>query len=129
LVRSPPPSLLLDTLPAPLKHLQEVSLFYFIQVCEVHPIYILMLISFTHLPPSSKYSPYTVPILQFCLLLLIFKSMFQGVSKCISTVSLVYFGPFNLFQCSPLPFSSIHHFSVGFNTHPYILYLHRCYVL
>jgi hypothetical protein len=30
--------------------------------------------------------------------------MFQGFSQCVLTVSLLYFGPFNPFYCSPLPF-------------------------
>jgi hypothetical protein len=51
---------------------------------------------FSHIPsPSSllfilstSTCPHTVPILQSCLLLLIFKLLFQGVSQCIPTVSI-----------------------------------------
>jgi hypothetical protein len=71
--------------------------------------------------PIPQVPPHTVPILQSCLLLLlIFKSIFQGVSQCVPTVSLLYFGPLDLFHCSPLPFAS----------HPqYFNRFHRCYVL
>jgi hypothetical protein len=82
-----------------LKELQEVSLFYFIQVYEVHQSYSLTLIPFIHPPPFQKYLPPTVSILQSCLLLLIFKSMFKGVSQCISAVGILYFGLFNPFHC------------------------------
>jgi hypothetical protein len=55
--------------------------------------------------------------------------VFKGVSQCIPDVSLLYFGQFNPFHCSPWPFSSLRHFSATFSTHPCILYLHRCDVL
>jgi hypothetical protein len=32
--------------------------------------------------------------------------MFKGISPCIPAVSLLYFGPFIPFHCSPLPLSS-----------------------
>jgi hypothetical protein len=53
--------------------------------------------------PSHNYSLPTVPILQSCLSLLIFKLMFKGVSQCRPSVGILYFGPFNPFHYSPLP--------------------------
>jgi hypothetical protein len=32
--------------------------------------------------------------------------MLKGISQCISTVSVLYFGPFNPFHCTPLPLTS-----------------------
>jgi hypothetical protein len=55
-------------------------------------------------------------------LLLIPKSMVKGVSQCIPAMSILYFGQFNPFLCSPLPLPS--HptiFSTAFNTYCYIL--------
>jgi hypothetical protein len=55
--------------------------------------------------------------------------MFKGVSQCIPTVSVFYFGPFNSFHYFPYPFTYHHPFSTAFNTYLYTLYLHRCSVL
>jgi hypothetical protein len=44
----------------------------------------------------------TVPILQSHLSLVISKLVFKGVSQCTPAVSVLYFGPFNPFHCSPL---------------------------
>jgi hypothetical protein len=102
---------------------------------NVHPH-----LNFFHSPsPSHMYlhslshthtHTHTVLILQSCLSLLTFKLMFKGVSQYIPTVRILYFGPFNPFHRSPLPFY-LHppHFSTAFNTCPYILYLHRYYIL
>jgi hypothetical protein len=61
-------------------------------------------------------------------LLLIFKLIFKGVSQCMPTVSILYFGPFNPFHYSPLPLYLPYHFSTAFKTHHYIPYLHvLCY--
>jgi hypothetical protein len=80
--------------------------------------------------PQVTPLPYTVPILYCCLSILISKLMFQGLSPCVPTVSLLYFSPFNPYHFSLLPFYlPPPNFSVAFNTYPYILYLHRCYVL
>jgi hypothetical protein len=84
-----------------LKLFQDVSLVYFIY--EVHQPYSLSLISFVHPAPSHKYLPHTVSILQFCLSLLVSKSMFKRVSQCIPTISILHFGPFNPFLYTPLP--------------------------
>jgi hypothetical protein len=54
---------------------------------------------FPQVPPHT----HTIPVLQSCLSLLIFKYMFKRVSQCIPTMSIPYFGPFNPFHCSPLP--------------------------
>jgi hypothetical protein len=55
--------------------------------------------------------------------------MFKGVSQCIS--QWVYFTLVHSTTSIslPHPFTSHPPFSITFNTHPYILYLHRCYVL
>jgi hypothetical protein len=47
--------------------------------------------------------------------------MFKGVSQCIPTVGVLYFGSFNPFHYSPLPLLS---YPPIFSTHPHILYLH-----
>jgi hypothetical protein len=47
--------------------------------------------------------PHTAPILQSWFSLLIFKLMLKGVSQCMSTVGVLYFGLFNPFHYSPLP--------------------------
>jgi hypothetical protein len=71
---------------------------------EVHQPYTLIFISFIHPPLSSGTSlSHTIPILQSCLSLLIFKLVFKGVSQCTPAVGVLYFGPFNPFHCSPLP--------------------------
>jgi hypothetical protein len=79
--------------------------------------------------PSYQYPLHTVPILHYCLSLLISKSMFKGVSWCIPAVSILYFCPFIPVHSSILPLPSRLPFSAAFNTYPYILYLHRCFVL
>jgi hypothetical protein len=51
--------------------------------------------------------------------------MFKGMSQCMLTVGMLYFGlsnPIPLLSLNPLP--PIPHFLTAFNTHPYILYLH-----
>jgi hypothetical protein len=49
--------------------------------------------------------------------------MFKGISQCVPTVSLLYFGQFNPFRCSPLPLPSHHHYStaqfIPFHCSPY----------
>jgi hypothetical protein len=67
---------------------------------------------FPQVPP-----PHTVPFLKSCVLLLIPKSMFKGFSQCNPIVSKLYFGPFNPFHNSPLPFPSHHPL---FNSFQYI---------
>jgi hypothetical protein len=64
----------------------------------------------------------------FCLSLLILKSMFKGISQCFPAMSICYFGQFNPFHYSPLPFPTTPHYSTAFNIYHYILYLHRCYI-
>jgi hypothetical protein len=72
---------------------------------------------------------HTTILLQSCLLLLVFKLMFKGISQCIPPVSTLYFSKFNPFHYFLTPLPSAPYFSTAFNTYPYILYLHRCYVL
>jgi hypothetical protein len=55
--------------------------------------------------------------------------MFKGISQCMPTLGIHYFGPFNPFHYSPLPLYFPPRFSTAFSTHPYILCLHRSYVL
>jgi hypothetical protein len=88
--------------------------------------YTLTLISFSYLSPSPS-TPCTVPILQFCLSLLIFKSMFKGVSHCIFAVGILYCGLFNPFHYSSLPLYLPSPTFQQLSVH--IQYLHRCYVL
>jgi hypothetical protein len=54
--------------------------------------------------------------------------MFQGVSQCVPTVRLLYFGLINPFHCSPLAFYLPPPFFNSFQ-YIYILYLHRRYLL
>jgi hypothetical protein len=68
---------------------------------HLHLLHSLPSISIS-LPPNA----HTVPILQSCLLLLISKSAFQGVSQCSPTVSTLYFGQFNPLCSSPFPLLS-----------------------
>jgi hypothetical protein len=56
--------------------------------------------------PSYQYPLHTVPILHYCLSLLISKSMFKGVSWCIPAVSILYFCPFIPVHSSILPLPS-----------------------
>jgi hypothetical protein len=58
--------------------------------------------------------------------------MFKGVSQCMPTVGVLYFGLFNPFHNSPPPlYPPRPHFSTAFNTHPCILYLHKmsCFMI
>jgi hypothetical protein len=84
------------------KQLQEVSLFYFMQVYELHQPYILPLISFIPLPFVTPHT-HTVPVLQSCFSWLIFELIFKGVSQCLPAVGILYFGSVNPFHYSPLP--------------------------
>jgi hypothetical protein len=104
--------------------LQEVSSFYFQYVSEANRPYSLTLISF--IPPPTSI-PRSVPTLQSCILLLIVKPTFKGVSRCIPSVSILYCGQFNPFQYSPFSPPSPH-YSTAFNTYCCILCLHRYYI-
>jgi hypothetical protein len=69
--------------------------------------------SINHIPhlnllPSSSPFPlvlptrtHTVPILQSCLLLLIFKLVFKGVSQCMPPLDMLYFSLFSPFHYTP----------------------------
>jgi hypothetical protein len=108
--------------------LKEVSLFHLIY--EAHQPYYLTLVSFFHLPPSHNYPlTHTVPILQFCLLVLISKSMLKEVSQCIPAESILNFGPFNPFHYSPLCLYLPAPIFQQLSRHVLFLYFHRCYVL
>jgi hypothetical protein len=50
--------------------------------------------------------------------------MFKGVSQCMPTMGVLYFGLFTSSISLSYPLLPILHFSTAFNTHPYILYLH-----
>jgi hypothetical protein len=105
LVRLPPSSLPFNSLPAPLKALARgFSVLFHTSIWSSSTVYhhLNLLI---HLPlPLLPPHPYTVPILQSSLLLLIFKLKFKGVSQCIPAVGVLCFGSFNPFHCSPFPF-------------------------
>jgi hypothetical protein len=80
-----------------------------------------------HSPRHSLKYPthiHPVPILQSCLLLLIFKLTFKGISQCIPTMRIFYFGPFNPFHYTSLPLYLPPPIT-AFSAHPYILYLHN----
>jgi hypothetical protein len=67
--------------------------------------------------PFPQVPPPTVPILQFCISLLILKSMFKGVSWCIPAVGILYFDSTPSIAL-PYPFSSHPLFSIAFSAHP-----------
>jgi hypothetical protein len=50
--------------------------------------------------------------------------MFKEVSQYMSTVCVLYFGLFNPFEYSPLPYYFPPCFSTAFNIQSYVLYLH-----
>jgi hypothetical protein len=81
--------------------------------------------------PSLPASPaHTMPILQSWFSLLIFKLTFKGVSQCMPSVGVLYFGLFNSFHYSPLPlYPPPPRVSTVFNTHPHILYLYIFFFL
>jgi hypothetical protein len=85
LVRSPPPFFPSAPSQPHLQQLQEVSLFFFIQIHEVHPPYSLTYILFIHpLSPLPQVThTHTVPILQSCLFLTKHSITFQGFSRCV----------------------------------------------
>jgi hypothetical protein len=79
-------------------------------------------------PPSSQVLVYVIPVLQFCLSLLIPKSMFRGaleVSPLWVYFALVGSAPF-VTVCYPLPPPP--QYSTAVNTYCYFLCLHRCNV-
>jgi hypothetical protein len=75
-----------------------------------------------HSPPTNTPHHTYFAILSF----FITKSIFKGVSWCIPTVHILYFGQFNSFHYSPLPFSPTSYYSTAFSTYCCILYLHPC---
>jgi hypothetical protein len=102
LVRSPSLSLPIYSFPTPLKAIAK-SFFVLFHVSIWSPPTIYLHLNLLHLPSPPQITPpyctyFTV------LFLLIFKLMFKGVSQRILDVSLLYFGPFNPFHCSPLAF-------------------------
>jgi hypothetical protein len=109
--------------PHPTYRIQEVSLFRFIEVHEVHPPYSLTFIS--SIPPLHQYLPHCTYVTTN-LSLLISKPVFKGVSRCDPAVSLLSFGPFNPSHCSPSPLHLPPPISPAFSAHPYVLHLHRC---
>jgi hypothetical protein len=127
LARSPQQSLPLNLLPTPLNTIARVSLFYFISVHEVYQPYTLTLISFIHpLPQVPSLHTTYFTILSFIM------NILSQCSKWFLNVSFlwVYF----TLICStssitlPSPFTSHPPFFNSFQ-YPYILYLHRWYVL
>jgi hypothetical protein len=105
LIESSPLSLSLKTLPAPLKAIARIFLVLF-HIGIWSPSTIYPHLNCLHSPfplPLISLPPYTVPILQSCFSLLLFKLMFKGMSQCMPTVGILYFGPFSPFHYSPLP--------------------------
>jgi hypothetical protein len=102
LVRSPPPSLPLNPVSIPLKAIARgFFVLFHISICSPSTIYpYLNLLHSSSLFPLVP--PNTVPILQSCLSLLTFKSVFKGVSQNIPIVSILFFHTFNPFHYSPL---------------------------
>jgi hypothetical protein len=128
LVTSPPSSLFLNPLLAPLKTIAGgFFVLFHIGMWSPSTIYphhhspfLFPLVLHTH----------TVPILQSCLSLLIFKLMFKGVSQCMPTVCTLYFGPFNPFHNSSLPLLFPPPIFQQLSMYILILYLHiLCYVI
>jgi hypothetical protein len=102
LVRSPPTVSPPWYPPAPLKAIaREFIVLFHINMWSPSTIYPHSP-SFTLSPPTST----PPPILQSCLLLWRFKSMFKGVPQCVPAVTALYFGPLNAFHCSPFLFPS-----------------------
>jgi hypothetical protein len=97
----PPSSLPFDLLPIPLQETGFIALFYIGTWSPPTILPHLNLLSSPFLAHTSITD--TIPILQSSLPLLISKSMFKGVSQCVPTVSILYFGPFNPFHWSLLP--------------------------
>jgi hypothetical protein len=97
--------LCLNLLPTPLKAIARSFLVLFhISIWSPSIIYCHLSLLPSPSPPSTS-TPYThiVPILQSWFLLLIFKLMYKGVSQCMPTVCILYFGPFNPIRYFPLP--------------------------
>jgi hypothetical protein len=98
--------------------------FYFVYVHECHQPYYLTFMSSIHSPTSHRYPSHYL----FCspLSLLIPKSIFKGLSLCIShceNILLWSVQPLPLFSfTSSLPHPTIQQLSM----YHYILYLHRC---
>jgi hypothetical protein len=128
LVRSAPPSLLFDSLHAPLQAIARgFFVLFHIDIWSPSTIF-PYLISFVH-PPLPTSTFHTRSILQSYLLFLISKSMFKGFFGCMLAVSILYFGPFNPFHSFPCPFPLN---PPIFNSCQYLsLYPppYRCYVL
>jgi hypothetical protein len=102
LVRSPPPSLPLEPLPVSLKTIAR-GFFVLFHVSIWSPSTIYPHLNFLHSPfhPHKYPSRNTASILQSCLSLFIFKSMFKEVSQLSEYTLFLSIQPF---FCSPLPF-------------------------
>jgi hypothetical protein len=126
LVRSPAPSLPLNALPSPRKAIARgFFVLFHIGVWSPHLILLYSPFSLPQVPPQT----HIVPILQYCFSLLICEwcsKEFLMYPHC-GYKLLWSIQPLPLLSLSPL--SSIYSFSTAFNTYPYFLYLHTCYVL
>jgi hypothetical protein len=75
--------------PPHLKQLQEVSLFYFIYLNEVHQTHTFTLISFIQTPPPIRTIPHTHGT-YFTVPFSLFELMFKGLSQCIPAMSILW---------------------------------------
>jgi hypothetical protein len=104
LVRLSPLPAPLGPLPTPLKATARGFIVLF-HVCIWGTSTIFPHLHLLHSPfslPTSTSHTYTVPILQSYLSVLIPKSMSKGISQCIPTANMLYFGQFNFFHYSLL---------------------------
>jgi hypothetical protein len=128
LVWSPPSSLPLKPLLTSLKAIaRDFFVLFHISIWSPSAIYCHLHLLLSPFPLLLLSPTHPVPILQSCLLLLIFKLMFKCVSQSMPTMGIFYFGLFNSCHYSSLPLSSPPPFSTSFTTHPYIFYLHILY--
>jgi hypothetical protein len=104
IVTLPASSFRLNLLPVPLNAIERGFLVLFPRGIRSPSTIYYHLNLFIHPPPSTSNPPHThiVPILQSYFSLLLFESIFQGVSQYMPTVSILYIGPFNI-KYSPLP--------------------------
>jgi hypothetical protein len=90
----------LSLIPPYLKQLKKISFLHLMYVKYINNSHPPLSPLFTLLPSTSTH-PFTGHILQSCLSFLIPKSVFKGVTLCISAVNVLYFGQFKFLYYSP----------------------------